>query len=171
MIYRRCVLFSMRGLFSRLKGVSPSKSPAQPGRSLRSPIGHQSLTDVLPCGYFRSGFLRLPALWCHLRASWSMWSVYVYIPCHTSQIGRCYIPWSRGLIIVLLTPFFHIGEKTKMYFLKDIINMLSEKKVSKKSPSKTNISSVLEQIGLLSRVQVSICSLKPLTIFDFFRDR
>lgn len=52
MIYRRCVLFRMRGLFSRLKGVSPSKSPAQPGRSLRSPIGHQSLTDVLPCGYF-----------------------------------------------------------------------------------------------------------------------
>ena len=29
--------------------------------------------------------------------------------------------------------------------------MLSEKKVSKKSPSKTKISSVLEQIGLLSR--------------------
>lgn len=36
--------------------------------------------------------------------------------------------------------------------------MLSEKKVSKKSPSKTNISSVLEQIGLLSRGKVSICS-------------
>lgn len=45
-----------------------------------------------------------------------------------------------------------------MYFLKDIINMLSEKKVSKKSPSKMNISSVLEQIGLLSRGKVSICS-------------
>lgn len=37
---------------------------------------------------------------------------------------------------VLLTPFFHIDEKTKMYFLKDITNMLSEKKVSKKSSSK-----------------------------------
>lgn len=36
--------------------------------------------------------------------------------------------------------------------------MLSEKKVSKKSPSKMNISSVLEQIGLLSRGKVSICS-------------
>ena len=45
-----------------------------------------------------------------------------------------------------------------MYFLKDIINMLSEKKVSKKSPSKMNISSVLEQIGLLSRGKVRICS-------------
>lgn len=45
-----------------------------------------------------------------------------------------------------------------MYFLKDITNMLSEKKVSKKSPSKTDISSVLEQIGLLSRGKVSICS-------------
>lgn len=55
------------------------------------------------------------------------------------------------IIHMLLAPFFHIDEKTKMYFLKDIINMLSEKKVSKKSPSKMNISSVLEQIGLLSR--------------------
>lgn len=45
-----------------------------------------------------------------------------------------------------------------MYFLKDIINMLSEKKVSKKSPSKMNISSVLEQIGLMSRGKVRICS-------------
>ena len=62
------------------------------------------------------------------------------------------------IIHVLLAPFFHIDEKTKMYFLKDIINMLSEKKVSKKSPSKMNISSVLEQIGLLSREKVSICS-------------
>ena len=62
------------------------------------------------------------------------------------------------IIHVLLAPFFHIDEKTKMYFLKDIINMLSEKKVSKKSPSKMNISSVLEQIGLLSRGKVSICS-------------
>lgn len=63
------------------------------------------------------------------------------------------------IIHVLLTPFFHIGEKTKMYFLNDITNMLSEKKVSKKSPSKMNISSVLEQIGLLSRgKKVSICS-------------
>lgn len=55
------------------------------------------------------------------------------------------------IIHVLLAPFFHNDEKTKMYFLKDITNMLSEKKVSKKSPSKTDISSVLEQIGLLSR--------------------
>lgn len=38
-----------------------------------------------------------------------------------------------------------------MYFSNDILNMSSEKKVSKKSPSKTDISSVLEQIGLLSR--------------------
>lgn len=36
--------------------------------------------------------------------------------------------------------------------------MLSEKKFSKKSPSKIDISSVLEQIGLLSRGKVSICS-------------
>lgn len=36
--------------------------------------------------------------------------------------------------------------------------MLSEKKVSKKSPSKTDISSVLEQIGLMSRGKVRICS-------------
>lgn len=55
------------------------------------------------------------------------------------------------IIHILLTPFFHIDEKTKMYFLNDNSNMLSEKKVSKKSPSKTSISSVLEQIGLLSR--------------------
>ena len=59
---------------------------------------------------------------------------------------------------MLLAPFFHIGEKTKMYFLKDNSNMLSEKKFSKKSPSKIDISSVLEQIGLLSRGKVSICS-------------
>jgi hypothetical protein len=52
---------------------------------------------------------------------------------------------------MLLAPFFHIGEKTKMCFLKDNSNMLSEKKFSKKSPSKIDISSVLEQIGLLSR--------------------
>jgi hypothetical protein len=55
------------------------------------------------------------------------------------------------IIHVLLAPFFHIDEKTKMYFLKDNFNMLSEKKFSKKSPSKIDISSVLEQIGLLSR--------------------
>jgi hypothetical protein len=59
---------------------------------------------------------------------------------------------------MLLAPFFHIDEKTKMYFLKDIINMSSQKKLSKKSPQKINISSVLEQIGLLSRGKVSICS-------------
>ena len=62
------------------------------------------------------------------------------------------------IIHMLLAPFFHISEKTKMYFLKDNSNMLSEKKFSKKSPSKTDISSVLEQIGLLSRGKVSICS-------------
>lgn len=62
------------------------------------------------------------------------------------------------IIHMLLAPFFHIGEKTKMYFLKDNSNMLSEKKFSKKSPSKIDISSVLEQIGLLSRGKVSICS-------------
>ena len=62
------------------------------------------------------------------------------------------------IIHVLLAPFFHIDEKTKMYFLKDNSNMLSEKKFSKKSPSKIDISSVLEQIGLLSRGKVSICS-------------
>ena len=62
------------------------------------------------------------------------------------------------IIHMLLAPFFHIGEKTKMYFLKDNSNMLFEKKFSKKSPSKIDISSVLEQIGLLSRGKVSICS-------------
>lgn len=38
-----------------------------------------------------------------------------------------------------------------MYFSNDILNMSSQKNFSKKSPQKTNISPVLEQIGLLSR--------------------
>lgn len=38
-----------------------------------------------------------------------------------------------------------------MYFSNDILNMSSQKKLSKKSHQKINISSVLEQIGLLSR--------------------
>ena len=45
-----------------------------------------------------------------------------------------------------------------MYFSNDILNMSSEEKVSKKSPSKIDVSSVLEQIGLMSRGKVSICS-------------
>ena len=89
------------GLVQPPKRSVPVQAPALPGRSLRSPIGHQSLTDVLPCGYFCSGFLQLPAMAVSCRRADQCDQSRLYIPYHTSQIGRCYIPWSRGLIMYL----------------------------------------------------------------------
>lgn len=48
-----------------------------------------------------------------------------------------------------------------MYFSNDILNMSSEEKVSAKKSRKIDISSVLEQIGLLSRGGESEHMLTP----------
>ena len=76
------------------------------------------------------------ALCCQLRASqlqaYAMVAkgLFFRIP---SLRSECYNLIKRDLIIhVLLAPFFHIDEKTKMYFLKDINNMSSGKFFSKK---------------------------------------
>ena len=64
----------------------------------------------------------------------SLISLGVYSLPYVSDRQVLYTMVTRSYHVLLLTPFFNNDEKTKMYFLKDNSNMLSEKKVSKKSP-------------------------------------
>lgn len=137
MIYRRCVLFRMRGLFSRLKGVSPSKSPAQPGRSLRSPIGHQSLTDVLPCGYF-SQWISPTA--CPLTSSpgelINLISLGVYSLPYVSNRQVLYTMVTRSYHSCVKLPSSILTKKQKCIFLKTTLICYFKKKFLKKSHEK-----------------------------------